>query len=183
MIGEIIFAVMQETLAFMQANNQNTGTVGTVILKTDYQPNNQQTYGTPFVLVDLLDAEESGQMIGGITRMDWQFALNSYNLFPDNYMDDQSGTTAQLLNFIDSVRQHFSLGIWLTQWMPNVFNAYGFKFTLSGVQQADALDQDGTIMGYRIVFDSTAFDSSTSLMQQSTQPLTTVTQVDNPPFN
>ena len=64
---------------------------------------------------------------------------------------------------------------WLTQGMNDILNSYGFRFTLSGIVKADALDQDGLILGYRIVFDSLAYDMVTFNAKQSDQTLLHVT--------
>ena len=181
MLGDILNAVMQECRALLS----DTG--GTVILKTDYKASNLPTYSMPLLLVDLLEAPDSMQYPGGITRVDWNFALNSYNYMPDSMADDLSGYSMKLLDIIDNIRQHFSIGNWLnttqSPTMTDILNNYCFKFTLSGINSADALDQDGLIMGYKIVFDSVGLDNSTSIVQDSTSPLSTVDQIDNPPFS
>jgi hypothetical protein len=175
MIGEILNAVILECRELLK----DTG--GTVILKTDYRGTSDTSYTMPLLLLDLLEAPDSAQLPGGVTRKDWIFALNAYNYEPNSYTDDTSGYSEKLLNIIDTIRQHFSLGTWLTQGMTDINTNYGFKFTLSGVVPADALDQDGLIMGYRIMFDSIAFDTDTSFVQMSESDLEHVTQQGYPP--
>lgn len=181
MIGDILNSVMQECRAKLK------GTGGTVILKTDYKSDKLPSYTMPFLLVELLGDEDSYQYPGGLTRVDWRFALNCYHNMPDPTIDDDSGFSRYLLDVIDDIRRHFQNGIWLnttvTPIMDDILNNYNFKFTLSGIQQADALEHDGTIMGYRIVFDSVALDNQTDENPLSSAPLATVTEVNNPPFN
>lgn len=71
---------------------------------------------------------------------------------------------------------------WLTQGMVTIFNDFGFQFTLSGVTAADALEESGIVMGYKISFDTTALDSITTYTKCD-RDLETVTQIDNPPFS
>ena len=175
MIGAILNAVIVECRELLKDSG------GTVILKTDYRATKLTTYSMPLLLLDLVEAPDSGQYPGGVTRVEWMFALNSYNYEPDSYTDDTSGYSTSLLDVIDTIRQHFSLGIWLTQGMTDILNNYCFKFTLSGIVPADALDQDGLIMGYRIVFDSIAIDTDTSFVQMSESDLEHVVQQGYPP--
>lgn len=71
---------------------------------------------------------------------------------------------------------------WLTQGMVTIFNDFGFQFTLTGVTTADALEESGLVMGYKISFDTTALDDVTKYTK-SDRTLVTVTQIDNPPFS
>lgn len=177
MIGAILNAVILECRELLK----NTG--GTVILKTNYKSTDLISYGMPLLLVDLVEAGDTGQYVGGATHADWMFAFNSYNYEPDSYTDDTSGYSANLLNVIDTIRQHFSKGIWLTQGMTDILNNYCFKYTLSGIMPADALDQDGLVMGYRIVFDSIAIDNSTNSVQMSESALEHIAQFGFQPVN
>lgn len=182
MIGDILNAVMQECRKFL------TDAGGTVILKTDYRASKLPTYTMPLLLVDLLEAPDSLQYPGGIERVDWNFALNIYNYMPDGTIDDTTGYSRNLLDVIDDIRRHFSIGIWLNTsiipTMVDIETKYNFKFTLSGIVPADALEnEDGLIMGYRIVFDSVGLDDGTNLVSKSTMPLAEVDQVNNPPFD
>ena len=192
MTGEIVKSILDEIGALF------LGTPGTYILKTDFKNEKLNDYAMPLVLMDLIDGPDSKQYPGGLTQMEWDFAFNSYNYMPDPTNNDPSNYSATLLNIpIDTIRQHFSSNYgpylsalipysegtgWLTQGMVDIFNNYGFQFTLSGVTTADALNQDGLIMGYKITFYSTAFDNTTSRVQPSLNPLATVQQINNPPF-
>lgn len=234
MTGEILDAVLNEIQALLE------GTGAMVMLKTNFKPGKAPDNTGNFVLLGLPDAEETFQYPGGLTRVDWQWALNSYNYEPDAMHDDKSGYSTSLLNFIDTVRRHFSIGArgngvtnssgtlrdgiiyqvaggsivynnvtllngtyfaaadpvltfttadggyvlgtsWLTQGMVTIFNNYGFQFTLSGITAAEPMDEDGIIMGFKIVFSSTALDDQTLFTGEA--PLISVTQVDNPPFD
>ena len=177
MIDEILDGVIKESRELLK----DTG--GTVILKTNYRSTNLTTYGMPLLLLDLVDAGDTGQYAGGVTHADWMFAFNSYNYEPDSYSDDTTKYSTGLLKIIDDIRQHFSKGIWLTHGMNDILNKFCFKYTLSGILPADALDQDGLIMGYRIVFDSIAIDNSTNAVQVSKSVLQYVEQLGYPPSN
>jgi hypothetical protein len=168
MINEILQAVIDECNALFL----NTG--GTVIFKTDFKSDSLVTYTMPLLIVDVVDAPDSGQQIGGLTRVDWMFAMNSYNYMPNSQIIDDKGYSTSLLKPIDTIRQHFSNGVWLTSGMTDILNNYGFKFALSGITGADALEQDGIILGYKIMFDSLAFDSDTLDTIDSTEELETI---------
>lgn len=181
MLGEILQAILDECDALLS----DTGAM--VMLKTNFTPKKLPDNNGTFILLGIEDAPESGQYPGGLTQMDWKSAFNSYAYEPDAYVDDHSGFSTSLLDFIDRVRQHFSLaGLgrigWLTPGMTNIYNTYGFQFTLQGLTTADPVDQDGLIMGYKIGFESTSFDNVTQYTEQDIT-LLTVTQIDNPPFS
>lgn len=175
MIGQILQAVMNECSAFYADKG------GTFILKTDYRVSDLPSYTMPLCLFDLIEAEESGQFVGGVTKMDWVFGMNSYNHEPNPLNEPDNGYSSGLLNVVDEIRVHFSKGIWLTQGMVDILTNYGFRFTLSGVMQADALDESGLVMGYKIVFDSMSIDLATDPINESTAPLEHVVQIDYPP--
>jgi hypothetical protein len=175
MIGEILDAVLKECRAFLA----NKG--ATVILKTDFKTTNIPTYGMPLLLLDVPDGTETGMYTGGVTHADWLFSFNSYNYEPDAYTDDTSGYSTGLLDIIDEIRRHFSFEVWLTAEMAAILTKYGFRYTLSGMLPADALEGDGLIMGYKIVFDSIAIDVSTAAVADSTAVLETVVQQGYPP--
>ena len=174
MIGEILQAIIDECKALL------TDTGGTVIFKTDYKSDEITSYTMPLLILDMLDAPDTGQQIGGLTRCDWMFALNSYNYMPNSEVSEDAGFSTNLLTIIDTIRVHFTVGNqlgWLTEGMTTIENNYGFRFSLSGIQKADALDQDGLVLGYRIVFDSLSFDPGTTDLIPSTSEVMTV--IDN----
>lgn len=187
MIGQITNAILNEVKELL------SGTGAQVMLKTNFQIKKIPDYNGNLVLLDIDAAPDSVQYPGGLTRMDWNWGFSSYNWEPDAYVDDETDYSTSLLNFIDTIRQHFSKSLpgalpisgdtnmWLTQAMSDIFNIYGFFFTFSGLTNADALDAEGLIMGFRIGFQSTAFDSVT-LFTENDIVLQTITQVDNPPF-
>jgi hypothetical protein len=178
MIGDILNAILGECRAFL-SDADNPADIGTVILKTDFHSAKMATYSMPLILLDMIDGSESRQFIGGGTSMDWAFAFNSYNTAPDAYADDvdMGGYSADLLDVIDRIREHFSFAVWLTPAMTEIEDTYGFKFTLGGINRADHLDGDGMVMGYRLLFESMSIDQVTNLVVPSTQALDTVTQV------
>jgi hypothetical protein len=176
MIGEILDAVLKECRALFD------GTGATVILKTDFDSSNLLGYGMPLLLLDMPDGIDTGMYPGGVTHVDWQFAFNSYNYEPDAYVDDKSKYSTSLLNFIDEIRRHFSFEVWKTADMNAIRDQYGFRYTLSGITPADALiDGNGLIMGYKIVFDSIAIDTTTAAVQDSESVLEHVNQLGYPP--
>lgn len=181
MIGDILNAVLNECKALLQT----VDIAGTIILETDYKSDKLVTYSMPLLILDMIDAPEASQYLGGVTRMDWVFGMNSYNLQPDSYIDDVTPWSGSLLDIIDRIRAHFSLGFWLVAGrtdqslpmaMADIEMAYGFKFTLSGLTRANNLDQDGLVMGWRIMFDSIAIDDATDWILLK-QTLTTVTPI------
>lgn len=182
MIADVTNAILQECKALFASSGYPDGTV---ILKTDFKSDNISSYNMPLLLVDFIEAE-SYQYPGGMTREDWLIGLNAYNYMSDPNGDDVTGHTRSGLEVIDQVRQHFSIGKWLSEVSPTItdlLNNYCFKFTLSGIAAADAIDKDGLCMGYRVVFDTVGLDDIASSIQTSLVPLDTVTQVDNPPFD
>lgn len=183
MTGEITNAIVQETLAMPDFTDG--GGEGSVMLKTDFKMSDIGSYGMPFVLAEILEGEDSDQMLGGVKRMAWKIGLNSYGYQPDITGDDKTGYTTQLLNVIDRITDHFNAGRlkgWLTPGMTTILNNYGFRFTFSGISPADPLDGDGLIMGYKVIMDSVSVDTSTGNIQSSSSVVTTVTQINNPPY-
>lgn len=167
MTDHIMQAVLNECKAFLQ---QSPDGPGTVILEEDYKHTNLLTYTMPLCLIDLMDAPEESQWIGGSTRVDWIFGFNTYQLEPDSYLDDDTTYSTGLMRIVDDIRRHFSLGFWLVpartddtqpMAMQDVIDNYGFKFTLTGKTKARPLDQEGLILGWRINFDSLAIDDVT----------------------
>ena len=175
MIGEILDAVLKECRALFD------GTGATVILKTDFRSTNLETYGMPLLLLDIPDGSETGMYLGGNTTTDWQFGFNSYNNEPDAYNDDQTGYSTGLLDIIDEIRRHFSFEVWLTPGMDAIRTKYGFRYNLSGILPADALDASGIVMGYKIMFDSVAIDIDTAAVADSTAVLEHVVHLGYPP--
>lgn len=192
MIGEILNSVLQEIKTLLK------GTGATVLLKTDFAPKKRPDYNGTLVMLSLDAAPDSVQYPGGLTRMDWKFDLNTYAWEPDSYVDDDTGYSTGLLDFIDKIRVHFTANFgnlvnpgtvpyvegtgWLTQAMGDIFNTYGFQFTLTGLTTADAIEQDGLQLGYKIGLDTTAFDNTTNYVNDNV-PLAIVRQVNNPPFS
>jgi len=139
----------------------------------------------PFVLAEILDGEDSDQMLGGVKRMAWKLGLCSYAYQPDTTGDDKTPYTTQLLNVIDRITDHFNAGRlfgWLTPGMGDILTNYGLRFTFTGIGAADPLDGDGLIMGFKIIMESVSFDVSTANVVQSTSVVTTTRQINNPPF-
>ena len=233
MLGIILDSILQETKALF------SGTGAQVMLKTNFLAKQTPDNNGTFVLLDLMNAPDSLQYLGGLSMLAYDFGFNSYSYEPDAYVDDNSGFSTGLLDFIDTVRQHFTLGPfgkgvfnagdnlrvgviykvqlgsitynsvlitegmlftclqgittftttdggfvigtpWFTQGMVTIFNDFGFAFTLTGITNADALDQNGLIMGYKIGLISTALDSVT-LFTENDITLQTITQINNPP--
>ena len=182
MLDEIVNAILAESLAYMAANPRPDGAIGQVIFKTQFKPEKIGSYGMPLLILDVLDGPETTQYLGGVTRVDWIFAFNSYNYEPDQSADETaSGYSTSLLKFIDDIRTHFTFGVWLTSGFASILSKYGFRFTLSGVMKADAIDQDGLVMGWKIIMDSIAIDTSTDYIVESTSTLEFPGFINNPP--
>lgn len=184
MIDKILDAVLNEAKLFLEQD----GFGGQILLRTDFKPSHIPDYTMPLVLLALEDATDSFLYPGGLTQMGWHFGFNSYAYEADGYVDDESSYSTSLLRHpIDTIRQHFSLGMlgkigWLNPDMYKVYKDYQFQFTLQNVSAADQLDQSGLVMGYKIGFGSTSLDFST-LFTENCVRLDIITQVDNPPFS
>lgn len=178
MIGDILNAILQECREFL-SDADDGGFVGTVILKTEYSTANIPTYSMPLLLLDMTEGSESRAFIGGAESMDWSFAFNSYNHNPDGYTDDAlaGGYSADLLDVIDLIRQHFSFKSWLTPGMTDIEHNYGFVFTFGGITKADVIDGSGLIQGWRVMFESMSIDEVTEWVEPSESVLEEVTQV------
>ena len=182
MLGKIVNAILSECQAFLAANPMEEGTVGQIIFKTQFKPENIGSYAMPLIILDVLDGPETTQYLGGATRVDWIFAFNAYNYEPDQGADETAtGYSTSLLAFIDKVRRHFSFGVWLTPGFASILTEYGFRFTLSGVMKADPIDQDGLVMGWKIIMDSIAIDNDTNYMVESSATLEFPGFLNNPP--
>jgi len=175
MIGEIMQAVIDECKKFYE------GKGGTFILKTDYDSTQLTNYTMPLCLFDVVEAPDSYQFIGGATNMGWLFAMNSYNYSPNPTAEDDGGYSSSLLNVVDDIRRHFSIGIWLTAGMTAIAENYANSMMLSGVMPGDALDRDGLIKGFKVMFDTASIDTDTASVKPSTEVLETVTQICYPP--
>ena len=166
----MINRILQAVLAECQAAQPNS----TIIFKTDFKLDNVLTYTMPLLLIDLIDAPESGQAIGGMTIMEWLFALNSYNYMPNPEVSPDGGYSTDLLKPVDEIRRHFTIGNWMTDGMTEIEENYGFKFSLSGITGADQIDADGLISGYKINFNSISVDVETFDMKKSHSVVTVV---------
>lgn len=189
MINDILKAVLDEALTFLQKANDGIFP-GTLILETDYKSEQLESYAMPLLIIDMMDSPDQSQWPGGTTRVDWVFGFNSYQYAPDSFVDDSTGYSTDLMQIIDNIRRHFSERFWLLpartdpalpMTMPDIEANYGFKFTLSGVVRARQLDQDGLVMGWRIMFDSVAIDEETNWTRDNQGPLAHV--VETPPSN
>jgi len=175
MIGEIMQAVIDECKALFD------GKGGTFILKTDYDSTELTNYTMPLCLLDVVDADDRYRVIGGGTDMGWILALNSYNYSPNPTAEDDGGYSSMLLNVVDEVRRHFSKGIWLTPGMTTMAEVYATSMMLSAVMAGDALDRDGLVKGFKILFDTASVDTETSNVKMSTSVLESVEQICYPP--
>jgi len=86
-------------------------------------------------------------------------------------------STVDNLNFTSTNGGYVVGTSWLTQGMVDIFNLFGFQLTFKGITTADPLDQTGIIMGYKILFASTALDDKT-LYTQEDVILNTITQLN-----
>lgn len=233
MIGFILNAVIQEAKQFLLSEDVGAQ----LITRTNFKSGKVNIdKNIPLVLLDLNEAQDSYQLIGGLTMCGWKWSFNSYAYMPDAYNDDPSGYSAELLyDPIDTIRRHFSLGplgqglvfetgtlisgkiyqvalgtiiydgdvftpgtfftcndlvttfttsnggycigtSWMTQGMVDVFNQYGFCFTLSGITAAEQIDESGLLLGYGIEFESVSLDGKT-LFTEDDIILETITEL------
>jgi len=177
MKGDIIYAVQQETRALLQSTDF------TIILKTDFKAGNLPTYAMPLILMVLTPEEGSGQLLGGLTQLEYQWDFEVYNYSPDISGMDPTSTSATLQNVADLIRRHWSnFSTYLSQEMVDAFNNYGIRFTFNGLGNADPLQHpDGLIMGEKIKFDMIAFDDETTgIVSPGPTPLQTIIQIGYP---
>lgn len=173
MIGEIVSALLAECKALF------VDTPATVVLRTQFKFDNVDSYSMPFLLLDVIPGGDDVAMIGGATMMYWNFAFNTYSHEPNSSVNDDTGQSENLLNFIDKIRRHFQIGKWLTPNMVGIENDYGFKLTFGGMHNADPIEQDGVIMGFKSLFESAAIDTLTDQVQDSIVPLQYLIQIQN----
>lgn len=189
MIGELTNAIIKECQALLLSTGAQ------VMLKTQFLNSKIPDYNGTLVLIDIDAAPDSVQYPGGLTRMDWKYGFCSYAYEPDAYTDDPTDYSADLLNFIDQIRRHFTANFgghlstiptiegtgWLSQEMVDAWDNYGFQLTLGGLTIADNINQTGLIMGYKINMETTALDSQTEYVIDTVE-LNNINQISNPPF-
>lgn len=99
------------------------------------------------------------------------------------YTESMLFTCLQGITSFTTTNGGFVIGTpWKTQGMVDLYNEFGFQFTLTGIGVADAIEQNGLLMGYKIGLISTALDRHT-LFTENDIELITITQVSNPPFD
>jgi len=176
MIGEILYAVQQEVLAFL------AGGPGTVIHHTMFNVDNWPSYSMPLITIKELPGEDFDEKIGGWTLCDWTFELSAYNVTPDMAGIDPTNYSATRINVIDELRQHFkTYRKWLSVEMPAAESTYGLKWTLSRVEAADPLEHpSGQVDGYKLSFSTLSWDVSTRGTDEIS-PLQTIQQLNPPP--
>lgn len=154
MEGEILYGVQKEI------ENLFSGSGCTVILKTDFSSAKWPTYKMPLILIDIEPGNDTQQMIGGLTMMDWQFSLSAYNYMPNIGGKDPTNYSATRINVADKLRVHFSaFAVMVAKEMLLVFTQYGIKWTLSGLHKADPLEHpNGLCKGHKIIFDTISWD-------------------------
>lgn len=159
MLDDIVNALHTEMHEFLQTLPDGGGQV---VLMTDFLEGKEITAVMPLVLLEVIPGEDSSQYGGGLTKMYYMIAFNSYHYMPDAYGDElATGYSTGLLKVIDMIRQHLSNEQWLTAGMTNILNNYGYRFTLSGISQASEIPKDGLKIGHRIHMNSVSFDPVT----------------------
>lgn len=160
MIPSIAQSIIDECKAFIQEDPDFLG--ATVIFHTDFDFNNVPSYTMPLIIIEVNDAPESGQFIGGVQHIDWIINLNVYNFEPSPTEDDSNFSTG-LLIVMDKIRNHFLNEMPLAQSFIDMIDNYGFNYVLSGIQEAPELEKDNVLlMGKRIGFDSIGIDTDTN---------------------
>ncbi len=153
--SNIINAIMKE-LKYLFLDQ-----AGTVILDTNLK--DDATYDFPLCIFELPDAPESARLPGnGRTRIDFDFSLRIYVYEPNAYNEDDGGYAVTLLDIIDTIREYFENETWATQEMVDLTTNFGFRLTFGGINKAESIQvEDKTVMGYRIAFNTIAYDTAT----------------------
>lgn len=165
MTDEILDAVMKECQAIPYFQ------VGTVMLKTDFDLKKIGSYDAPFLLFDFMEAADSGQLIGGLTRMDWVIGMNSYNREPDAMGDDETGYSTGLMKVVDVPRRHFSKGNNGAFILPADMLIVGKKYMVLGGADTDTVIYDS--ITYNVGDNFTAVIGQTSYTTPGTGYLVT----------
>lgn len=176
MVDEIIYGVQQEINALFL----DTGC--TVILKADFKANSWPTYKMPLVLIDVEEGDDTMQLLGGVTMMDWSFDLSAYNYMPDITGLDPTPYSAERTEIADKLRRHFSnFANWVTPEMIQAYTDYKVRWTLSRVGKADQLEHpDGLCKGFKFGFSTISLDYETAGSVPG-PGLNDINQVDLPP--
>lgn len=176
MTGEILYAVQQELLTFYQ------GQPCTVIKRNKFSPDKWPTYAMPLFTIEQMPGEEFAQLIGGRTKVDWDFELSAYNYLPDPSGMDPTGFSASRINVFDDLYIHFcTYSLFVSDELKAAVPLYGLTWTLGTVMEADPLEHpDGMVEGYKVRFSVLGWEVRTDGTQEI-KPLNQVNQVDPPP--
>ena len=178
MIELISQAIIDEVNAYKAADTTGMYLGATVMIDTDFNIHNVPSYTLPLIILEIDDAPNSVQLVGGATQMEWNWYLTIYAFEPDPYAASSYGTG--LLQIIDDLRQHFNGVNFLAQSFIDIQNNFSFTFVLNGVIKAQEIEKDNKIViGRKIQFESVAFDSKTQPVTDSTNALSTIQNTFN----
>jgi len=157
-LSDIIYGLTQELRSLFNS----FGAIGIIILDTEIK--DDETYDLPLCIIEINDAPDSVRLPGnGLTQIDFDFTLRIYAYEPNAYIEQDGGYSASLLEIVDKIRNYFELECWQTPEMQMLLSKYGFRLTFSGITKAEPLSQnEKLIMGYRIGFNTIAFDQGTN---------------------
>jgi hypothetical protein len=176
MTGEILQGIIDECKALFE----DTG--GTVLFHTQFKPDKLPNYTMPLFIIHVNEAPDSGQMIGGVTRLDWQLAFKTYNYEPNAEVEEDSGYSTSLMDISDTVRQHFSQSNVLTESFLALSSDYNFLMEFAGITEADPIVNNEMITkGYNVNFNCAGIDTDTGLIEMSLEELEEVYQVPDEP--
>lgn len=140
---------------------------GQFVLMTDYSDTSEITYSFPLLMLEVQDAPDSFEFLGGATSMSWDFRMGVYGYNANSYGDNPTGDAELNLNPVDIVRTHFSLREWITQEMKDIEERYSFKMTYAGTHRARALkNANGLAQGFAHYWQSEAVDDGTDKIEQ-----------------
>lgn len=173
MIELISQAIIDEVNAYKTADTTGMYLGSTVMIDTDFNIGKIPSYTLPLIILEIDDAPNSVQLVGGATQMEWNWYLTVYAFEPDPYVASSYGTG--LMKIIDDLRQHFTGVNFLAQSFIDIQDNFSFTFVLSGVTKAQEIEKDNKIViGRKIQFESVAFDNLTQPVTESTSELTTI---------
>lgn len=159
MILPNFISALQKELKYYLLEN---GLTGTVVLDTQLKGDIAPEF--PLFLIEISQASDSARLIGGLTRVCWDFALQIHFYEPNAYGSEDSDYAASLAEIVDKVRVHFENEVWKVQEMQGLQTDYGLRITYQGTGAAAGIEVDEGMftMAYRHEFVSVAFDQDTT---------------------
>jgi hypothetical protein len=171
MIDQISQGIIDEIKAYVAQDTTNFPTSATVLIDTDFNIQQVPSYILPLIILEIDEAPNSGQLIGGATQAEWNWGLVIYALEPDPYGQTSYGTGQ--LKIVDDLQEHFCGLTFLAQTFIDVQANLNFTYAFKGINKAPEIEKNNKIIiGRKINFESVAFDDSTLDTIDSTSELT-----------